>query len=538
MKLARVVAVLGLGALAACSSSSPLTDGGDARHDAATGSADHPTGTAGAGAAGATGAAGTGLGGGHGRHDRRRGHDGRRGVAGAAGTTARCGDARRRGRERRRAGAVDARSDAAQKVLEFGPSGNRAVDVLFMVDNSSSMTPLQQKLIASFPAFINELKGLPGGLPNLHIAVVSSSMGAGRNPSVDHCPPGGDQGIFQAKPVGSSCTQASLNAGESFIITSGAGGPNFTGDVSDVFGCIAALGSGGCGFEHQFESVLRALGADGAAAPPQNAGFLRPDAILQIVLLTNEDDCSAPPNSDLFDSSSASISDPLGPLQSYRCNEFGHLCGGAPPPRTPASPTDLSGTCVSAEDGRLLRVADVVSALKNLKSDPRLVVVSAIAGPANPYIVMTGPSQVKDDPNMWPFIGHSCTSTDGTYGDPSVRIQQWVDAFGSNGSFQSICDASLGAGMPLATQLVSVMSGSPCLDAAVVPSACVFVDQVRDADGGIRDVPLASCTATAGVAPCWTLPAITSCPSGRAVQFVRASGSVVASTTATCPVGP
>ena len=528
MKLGRIAAVLGLGALAACSSTSLPVDGG-AHHDAATGSADHPTGAA--GAAGTTGSAGTSaVGTGGASEDASTsdaaGTDGGIGAAGAAGSSS-------------DGGAADIARDAAQLVLDFGPSGNRAVDLLFMVDNSSSMTALQQKLIASFPAFINELKGLPGGLPNLHIAVVSSSMGAGRNPSIYQCPPGGDQGIFQTKPVGGdSCARASLNAGQNFIITSGAGGPNFTGDVSDVFACIAALGSGGCGFEHQFESVLRALGADGAAAPAQNTGFLRPDAILQIVLLTNEDDCSAPPNSDLFDSTSMTITDPLGPLQSYRCNEFGHLCGGVRPPRTPASPTDLSGTCMSAEDGILLRVADVVAALKKLKSDPRLIVVSAIAGPPSPYIVTTTPSQVSGDPSQWPVVEHSCTAIDGTYADPSIRIQQWIDAFGTNGRFQSICDAGLGGGMPLATQLESVMSDSPCLDATVVASACTFVDQIRDADGGVQDVPLASCTATGGAAPCWSLSATTSCASGRAVQFARAVGASVASTTATCPVGP
>ena len=196
-------------------------------------------------------------------------------------------------------------------------------------------------------------------------------MGAGRDPSIDHCPPGGDQGIFQTKPVGGTCAKASLNAGQNFIITSGAGGPNFTGDVSDVFACIAALGSGGCGYEHQFGSVLRALGADGFPAPAANAGFLRPDALLHVVLLTNEDDCSAPPDSDLFDSTSSMVSDPLGPLQSYRCNEFGHLCGGVPPPRTPAGPTDLSGTCVSNENGRLLRVGDVAASAEEAQERTR-----------------------------------------------------------------------------------------------------------------------------------------------------------------------
>ena len=216
----------------------------------------------------------------------------------------------------------------------FTQAINRNVDVVFMVDDSSSMAPLQYKLATSISAYFDVLNGLPGGLPNIHVGIVSSSMGAGRNPSIDHCPQGGDQGIFHSKPLGTTCAKASLNAGQNFLIQVN-GMQNFTGDIADVFSCISSVGEGGCGFEHQLESVLRALGADGAPPPPQNANFLRPDAYLQVVLMTDEDDCSAPPDSDLFDSSSMTISDPLGPLQSYRCNEFGHLCGGKRPPASP-----------------------------------------------------------------------------------------------------------------------------------------------------------------------------------------------------------
>ena len=344
--------------------------------------------------------------------------------------------------------------------------------------------------------------------------------------------------FFRTKPVGgdSWCAGEPGTLGcQNFIITSGAGAPRtFTGDVPDVFACIAALGSG-AGSSTSSSRCCARSGPTHAEQPAQNSGFQRPDAIPQVVLLTNEDISRRPPDSAPSTRPRRRLGDPAWPLQSYRRNEFTTCRKGTP--CSPAAPTDLSGTCVSAEDGILLRVADVVSGLKQLKTDPRLIVVSAIAGPPSPYIVTTAPSQVQGDP-PWPIVEHSCMSADGTNADPSIRIQQWVDAFGTNGHFQSICDPNLGGAMPLATQLESVMSGSPCLDAGVIASACTFVDQIRDADGGIHDVPLASCAATGGVAPCWSLPAATTCASGRAVQFVRASGTSVASTTATCPAGP
>jgi hypothetical protein len=428
---------------------------------------------------------------------------------------------------------------AGTTVITFDQVINRNVDVIFMVDDSSSMAPLQTKLTATFSSYVDVLKALPGGLPNIHLGVVSSSMGAGRNPSLDHCPQGGDQGIFHTKPLGFQCAKASLDAGQNFIINVN-GQANYTGELADVFGCIALLGDGGCGFEHQLESVLRALGADGAPPPPENANFLRPDAFLQVVLLTDEDDCSAPPDSDLFDSSSMTLTDPLGPLQSYRCNEFGHLCGGKKPPRMPPGEVDL-GTCVSAEDGRLLRVADIVKALKGLKADPRKVFVAALAANTTPYKVNVGPSQIKGDTSLWPFVEHSCIQTDPggsqTYGDPAVRIKQWVDGFGGNGIFQSLCIPSYTPALQaIAGQIGAALSGTPCFPATVDPSKCTLVEHAISSNGTVGDIPLPRCADSADPGPCWDVPTTSaSCPAGHGVAFRRPSGSPQAeSTTATC----
>jgi hypothetical protein len=444
-------------------------------------------------------------------------------------------------------GGADA-SDAGPppKVYVFQQSVNRNVDVLFMVDNSAGMTVMQLQLVDAFASYMDVLKGLPAGLPNIHLGVVSSNMGAGRNPSIELCMPGGDRGIFQSAPTSApACQRASLNADQHFIVNN-MGMTNYQGDIADVFSCIAMLGDQGCGFEHQLESVLRALGADGGNAPAENAGFLRSDAYLQVVLITDEDDCSAPPNSPLFDSSSMTVADQWGPLQSYRCNEFGHLCGGKRPPRTPPGEVDLSGTCVSAEDGTLIRVADVVAALKSLKSDPSKILVAAIAGPPTPYKVNVGPSEVKTDTSQWPYVEHSCTGTTANgmtvSADPAVRIKQWVDAFGDNGVFEERCTDSFARPLQTIAEQIGKAMSPRCLPAALDVTTCTFTDETTDATGAVVSTPLPQCVGVAGATgatACWyTRAGTTQCPSGQSVFFNRAGPAPAPTdlvTTATCP---
>src|SRR5262245_41342758 len=59
-------------------------------------------------------------------------------------------------------GAVDVRDDRPTQVV------GRKVDMLFMIDQSSSMRLSQANLQANFASFTETLKKLPGGLPDLH----------------------------------------------------------------------------------------------------------------------------------------------------------------------------------------------------------------------------------------------------------------------------------------------------------------------------------------------------------------------------------
>ena len=205
--------------------------------------------------------------------------------------------------------------DAGEPVV-FKPT--RAVDILFVIDDSSFTTRMQDNLLRNFPTFLTRLLDRPG-FPNLHLAVISTDLGAGDG-SVAGCDAtGGKNGIFQYTARG-TCPTSGLDAGATFISDIN-GVRNYSGNLTDVFRCIAALGESGCGFEHPLAAITRALGADLQPAPAENQGFLRPDAFLVIVVLTNEDDCSTSPSSPVFD---ATANTALGPPGNFRCNEFGH----------------------------------------------------------------------------------------------------------------------------------------------------------------------------------------------------------------------
>src|SRR5262245_40358889 len=347
------------------------------------------------------------------------------------------------------------------------------LDILFLIDDSSLMKVAQDKLIQSFPTFTARLQD-PPGLPNIRIAVVSSDMGAGDG-SIPGCnATNGKNGVFQYRPQG-ACT--ALDPGSTYIANAG-GIPNYDGNISDVFGCIAALGETGCSFEHQFAAITRALGIDGrGAAPTENQGFIRPDALLAVVLLTNEDDCSASPGSStspngripLFDTdANPNLASQLGPPRDFRCNEFGHMCsmnGAVAMHPDRMAPNDSVSARVNYDEctsndteGFLLSATDTADRLKALKTNPAQVAVISIQAPSSPYTVTWTPSTSDFSCGAgscpWPQMAHSCDAGNGSFGDPGVRTQELVTQFGNNGLVLSICDASFQASLDLAGTLL------------------------------------------------------------------------------------
>jgi hypothetical protein len=221
------------------------------------------------------------------------------------------------------------------------------IDLLFMIDNSVSMADKQEILAAAVPVLLGRLvtpicvdgNGVPTsgnsdvngacatGSPefspigDIHIGIVSSSLGA-HGGNVCSAPAAGDDPANthlddQAHLIGSVRTGVTTWNNSGFL----AWDPSGLKDVppgesnpdtlkANFKAMVVATGEHGCGYEASLESWYRFLvdpeppmtvskvgnvtqrqGTD-ATLLAQRAAFLRPDSLVAIVMLSDENDCS------------------------------------------------------------------------------------------------------------------------------------------------------------------------------------------------------------------------------------------------------
>ena len=446
-------------------------------------------------------------------------------------------------------------STSVETTQVFQSSLSRKLDVVVVVGNASSMAPLRDRFIAGLSSFIDALKAGPGGLPSLHLAVVSSNVGPGRYDLPDRrCAFQGDGGRFQAAAQ-VPCTATGLGSTDRFLSTSGGDQSvkNYAGDITDALACIARLPSTGCAFGGPLKALRWAI--DPLNVPDGNFGFLRPDAALLAILVANQDDCSTPDDSDLFDPNQTRLADPLGPLSTFRCNEFGHLCmiNGTlqPPPRAAAS--NLLG-CVSNDTStsKLTPVSDEISFLRSLKPDPSQVSVAIIAGPSTPYGITTRSQPVGTATENQPAMVPSCTTlTPDDGAAPAVRLAQWAGSFGAKGVLQSACATSLAPALDSVGKAATVAFHN-CFHGTLIDGdittpqidpICQVVESYVDDTGKTRSARVPACTSTSDpTSPCWRLNPEPSCtPEGLEFLTMRStlppSGSAISVSCETCPAG-
>jgi hypothetical protein len=391
----------------------------------------------------------------------------------------------------------------------------RDIDILFMIDNSPSMEQEQNNLGRNFPAFIDELKKIPGGLPSVHIGVISSDLGAGSTALAGGCGRvTGDRGVLQVK------ANCGITGADKFLKSepNGTANPtvNFTGDLGTVFSCMAKLGVTGCGYEHQLQSTRFALYE---SITPDNKGFLRENAFLAIIFITDEDDCSAELASNLFTDDATFA----GTTASFRCAQVGHVCNGMSPPIGPFN-TSLAD-CDSNENGRLIKVQDAVNSIRMVKPRPdQQIIVSGIFGWPNDlagaqYRYFMSGNDIEYAP--------ICESDNGQ-ATAALRMKKFVESFGTSGSFFPICQNDFRPAMKQIGEKLAAKLGNPCISAPLIdtkPEAgiqadCDVVDQIPDGTS-FTNTRLPRCDL--GSPPCWRLAADTTCSeSGYKIDVDRA----------------
>ena len=177
-------------------------------------------------------------------------------------------------------GGGDDGPDAGDQVWPPGDSGSgcQKLDLLFVIDNSGSMGQEQANLIANFPQFITVLN--QSGL-DYRVAVTTTAV---------------DYHYTMAFPIGGNIAQ-STGAGEDGAMIKPAA-CNMTNrwidkndpNPSQAFSCAANVGTGGNADEMPLGAMRMAF--EERMMDMTNAGFRRSDALLGIVLLTDEEDCS------------------------------------------------------------------------------------------------------------------------------------------------------------------------------------------------------------------------------------------------------
>jgi hypothetical protein len=408
----------------------------------------------------------------------------------------------------------------------FGSPGNRKIDLLFVIDDSPAMANMEAKLATQLPRFLPVLVEPPSHF-DLHVGVVSSSLGGGRFTDVPGCEAGGpgDQGGRFSHPA-----DAGLHPGDTFMRFNG--DPiNFNGDAGTVFSHLAALGHAGCQYPQPLEAARRALTKAQDPADPDNRGFLRPDAELGVVIITNGDDCSVPATSDLFDPTQTQPTDPYGAPGPYRCAERGWLCGGtAPPHQVPSGVERVAlDACVPVEgEGKLTPVSEFSVFLKGLKANPDAVMVSLIAGPQQPVMIgRKALSGVEDLTETAPIVEPSCTGASGETATPGVRLTALADDFGAGGVFLPACAPDLARVLTGVAQELHIkppswcLAGSPILTSAGSPN-CLVTETRVDENGVETRWTLPWCDADRTVIPCWTLDAASVfCPQGERFRVCR-----------------
>ncbi len=405
--------------------------------------------------------------------------------------------------------------------IDAAQNGVDQVDVLFVIDNSGSMSEEQAKLNKELPRLVRvlasgDLDGVPNadGQPDfqpvasLHLGVVSTDLGVNGQGGVNGCgatsfravdtnvgpgrkadqnKPRGDEGRLLSSEevalhgvnieVDGKAVQAiaprpeCANAGVQRFLDY-APEKSSVEDVALKFSCVAQLGVNGCGYEQQLESMWRALapssnnsfsgGGSGQGAPSGlNNGFLRDEAVLVVIMVTDEEDCSSPDAS--------------------RDLVYAPTSGGV-------SPSPVNVLC--ARNPNALHAANrYVEGLKSLKQQAyqdRIIFAGIVgvplavntAGKSLDEILAMPDMKVEEEVSPSQIrLRPACIAGNGAgRADPGRRMVEVAKGFGANGVITSICEDDYGPALSVVIKKIAEQLRGACLPRALKVNSDGMVD--------------------------------------------------------------
>lgn len=315
------------------------------------------------------------------------------------------------------------------------------LDLLFVVDDTAGTAKLHAQTRELWTRVRSHLAYAEGGFPSVRIGVISSDVGV-LGGAVPGCTEDGDRGALRAGPSGARWLDVDpydLPASEADLAAR------------------LELGEAGCAYEQPLAALRHAL--DGSEV--DNAGFLREDAALGVVVVAGEDDCSIVDPA-IFDDGDA-------PATKYRCFREGVRCAGDDVGAPMAGP---QRDCGPSDTPLLTHVADDADFVLALKKDPRAVVVTGVLG---------DPDEVAlADTAAGLALAPACGDGDAAR-YPGVRLGAFVDGVtrrGARGTVAGVCETTpADAGAPTGFELRRAL-GHRCLEGHLV--------DVRPDDGGLQ----------------------------------------------------
>jgi hypothetical protein len=415
----------------------------------------------------------------------------------------------------------------------------RGADILFVIDDSGSMGREQGVLAQNFSAFIDVLEREDVGA-SYRIGVTTT----GRNPGLRATSCRGRLAEFQTQIVRDGVLLASIDEQQAGCLDvcdedvieiaptitdtdptpaprpwleKSDGRTNLPAGVSmaEAFECVGPQGVRGFGLEAPLESMLTIVREVGPAT-----GFIRDHALLAVIIVTDEADCSmSPAMADAVQGpegialwSDPSASQPTSAV----CWNAGVTCEGGPGTYAScrAADKDLSGEPTTPEDAVLHPVSRYIDALHEVGAEKEArggngqVLTAVIAGVPLDH-PETGAILYADstDPafNLEYGIGPGCGRGGETLwnppGIPPVRMLEVADAFAVEDTGRnvfSICDDDYAIALEQIAAAIAKLGGRACVPGCVADGNeaasgfqpdCSLVEETLGSGAGPVPVP-------------------------------------------------